>query len=69
MKEKHKRKEEDIVILWLSTDQDDFSNLNNILEEEDKPFYPLLCLSNENLNSLPSLVKEIFGHEYVIRNS
>lgn len=58
-----KKLEEDIIILWFMTENQDFTMVN-IIEDEDKAISPLLFISNENMPNFPSVIKEIFGYEY-----
>ena len=57
-------KDEDIVVVWISSDFEDIDNIYSILADEDKCVDPLFYLSSDNVNNLLSIIKVFFGNGY-----
>jgi len=64
IKKENRIREEDIVLLWICTDNEDFSFINNLIEDEENAIQPLFWITNETLLNFPSIVKDFFGHEF-----
>ena len=56
-------KDEEVIILWIVTDNDDFSTLEDLIR--DNSIIPVLFITNENLGNFPTIVREIYGQDYV----
>lgn len=64
VKKENQIREEDVIVLWICTDSDDFSFIYNLIEDEDNAIQPLICITNESFANFPSVVKDLFGHEF-----
>ncbi len=64
IKKENQMREEDLIVLWVCTDNEDFSFINNLFEDEDNAIQPIVCITNESFPNFPSVVKDIFGHEF-----
>lgn len=56
-------KDEEVIILWIATDNEDFSTLEDLIR--DNSIIPVLFITNENLGNFPTIVREIYGQDYV----
>ena len=57
-------REEDIIVLWICTDNEDFSYINNLVHDEDNTIQTLISITSDSFLNFPSVVKDIFGHEF-----
>jgi hypothetical protein len=66
IKKENQKKEEDIILLWISTDHEDFSIIYNLIDDDGSGIHPIVCITNDSLQNFPSLIKEFFGYEFII---
>jgi len=64
IKKENKMREEDIIVLWICTDNEDFSYINNLVHDEDNTIQTLISITSDSFLNFPSVVKDIFGHEF-----
>jgi len=64
IKKENQTREEDLIVLWFCTDNEDFSFINNLFEDEDSAIQPIICVTNDIFNNFPTFVKDIFGQEF-----